>query len=98
MKNSYEITVVLRIDNNEDVQNTNLEQVKGWIEGNGEGVINKIDAGHWGRRKLAYEIDGQREGLYILFYADVEPAAIEELDRNFRLANTVLRHLIVRPD
>ena len=98
MKKSYEITVVLRVDNNEDVQKSNLEQVKTWVESNGKGVINKIDTTHWGRRRLAYEINGQREGLYVLFYADVDADAIEELDRNFRLASGVLRHLIVRPD
>jgi small subunit ribosomal protein S6 len=98
MKKPYEITVVLRIENNEDVQKANLEQVKNWIEADGQGVINKLDANHWGRRRLAYEIDGQREGLYVLFYADIEPDAVEELDRNLRLATGVLRYLIVRPD
>ncbi|PJF27586.1 MAG: 30S ribosomal protein S6 [Phototrophicales bacterium] len=98
MKKPYEVTVVLRIENNEDVQKANLEQVKNWIEADGQGVINKLDANHWGRRRLAYEIDGQREGLYVLFYADIEPDAVEELDRNLRLATGVLRYLIVRPD
>jgi len=98
MKKPYELTVVLRVENNEDVQKANLEQVKNWIESDGQGVINKMDASHWGRRRLAYEIDGQREGLYILFYADIEPDAVEELERNLRLATGVLRYLIVRPD
>lgn len=98
MKNSYEITVVLRVDNNEDAQKANFDQVKAWVEAGGKGVINKVDPNHWGRRKLAYEINGQREGLFVLFYADVDPDAIEELDRNLRLASGVLRYLIVRPD
>lgn len=98
MKKPYEITVVLRIENNEDVQKANLEQVKNWIEAGGQGVINRLDVNHWGRRRLAYEIDGQREGLYVLFFADIEPDAVEELDRNLRLATGVLRYLIVRPD
>ncbi len=98
MKKSYEITTVLRVDNNEDVQKANLEQVKAWVESNGKGVITKMDTTHWGRRRLAYEINGQREGLYVLFYADIDADAIDELDRNFRLSNSVLRHLIVRPD
>ncbi len=98
MKKPYELTVVLRVENNEDVQKANLEQVKNWIEADGHGVINRIDANHWGRRRLAYEINGQREGLYVLFYADIEPDAVEELERNLRLATGVLRYLIVRPD
>lgn len=98
MKKPYELTVVLRVENNEDVQKANLEQVKNWIESDGQGVINKMDTNHWGRRRLAYEINGQREGVYILFYADIEPDAVEELERNLRLATGVLRYLIVRPD
>lgn len=98
MKKPYEVTVVFRIENNEDVQKANLEQVKNWIEANGQGVIKRIDTDHWGRRRLAYEIDGQREGLYVIFFVELEPSAVAELDHDLRLAPSVLRYLIVRPD
>ena len=96
MKRPYEVAVVVRPDSNEEVMNETVEQVKAWIEANQLGTVNKID--RWGRRKLAYEIDKQREGYYVLFEADIEPASINELERNLRLSTGVLRFLVVRPD
>ena len=53
-------------------------------------------AGKWDRRRLAYEIKGRREGLYILMYFSGEPAAGKELDRVFRISDEVIRHIILR--
>ena len=53
-------------------------------------------AGKWDKRRLAYEISGRREGIYILMYFNGEPAVSEELDRLFRIADDVFRHIIVR--
>jgi small subunit ribosomal protein S6 len=53
-------------------------------------------AGKWDKRRLAYEVNGRREGTYILMYFNGEPAVAEELDRLFRIADDVFRHIIVR--
>lgn len=53
-------------------------------------------AGKWDKRRLAYEVKGRREGNYILMYFTGEPAVASELDRNFKIADDVLRHIIVR--
>lgn len=53
-------------------------------------------AGRWDKRRLAYEVKGRREGIYILMYFSGEPAVAKELDRNFRIADEILRHIIVR--
>jgi len=103
MKRPYEITVVFRIlANDEETQNA-IEQVRGWIEqadsaGEPKGVVTRIDRTTLGRRKLAYEIDKQRDGLYVIFQADIEPTHIAELELNLKLAQTILRYLIVRRD
>ena len=59
----------------------------------GEGKIDNVE--DWGKRKLAYEINGLTEGDYTLidFYAD--PANIAELDRVLRINDAVVRHMIV---
>ncbi len=102
MKRPYEITVVLRILSNEDETQAAINQVVAWIEnkrsGETSGIITRIDRTRLGRRKLAYEIDGQRDGLYILIYADIEPAHMHELDLNLKLYNPVLRFLIIRDE
>ena len=53
-------------------------------------------AGRWDKRRLAYDVSGHREGIYILMYFAGEPAATNELDRVFRIADDVFRHIIVR--
>jgi small subunit ribosomal protein S6 len=59
------------------------------------GEATKVD--HWGRRRLAYEINHLTEGYYAIADLQAEPAAMEELDRVLRLADEVMRHKIVRP-
>ena len=53
-------------------------------------------AGKWEKRRLAYEIMGRREGIYILMFFDGEPAVAKELGRVFRIADDVVRHIITR--
>lgn len=52
----------------------------------------------WDRRRLAYEVAGRREGIYILMYFTGEPKAASELDRVMRISEDVMRHLITRAE
>ena len=57
------------------------------------------DVEDWGKRKLAYEIDGLTEGDYTLINFHADPTQIAELDRVLRINDAVKRHMIVRrPD
>ncbi|GAB4509452.1 MAG: 30S ribosomal protein S6 [Anaerolineae bacterium] len=96
MKRAYELAIILRLDPNEQVMRDAIDQVQQWIEGGDNGTVKKID--HWGRRKLAYEIDKQREGYYLIMDVDIEAAHIVELERNLKLSNDIIRYLLVRPD
>lgn len=58
-----------------------------------EGSIDNID--DWGKRKLAYEINGQAEADYILVDFHTDPQTIAELDRVLRINDAVMRHMIV---
>ena len=60
----------------------------------GEGVVDNVDV--WGKRKLAYEIDGLTDGDYTLIDFHVDPQNIAELDRVLRINDAVVRHMIVR--
>lgn len=53
-------------------------------------------AGRWDKRRLAYEVMGRREGIFILMYFTGDPAVSKELDRVQRISDDVLRHLITR--
>ncbi len=53
---------------------------------------------YWGLRNLAYRIKKNRKGHYVLFNIDAPPAAVNELERNMRINEDVLRYLTVRVD
>lgn len=68
-----------------------------------EGILQKFGASiestePWGRRRLAYEIAGHREGVYVLHLINGPGALTAELDRRLRVMDVVIRHLIVRVD
>ena len=98
MKRAYEIIVIVRLDVDEAAVNSSIDQIRGWIEGeeNSTGTVQKID--RWGRRKLAYEINNQREGYYVMYNAEMDPSILGELERNLNLNQTLLRYLVVRKD
>ncbi|MCI1217217.1 30S ribosomal protein S6 [Bifidobacterium crudilactis] len=60
------------------------------------GSVEKTD--FWGRRKLAYEIDGKKEGNYTVVNYSAEPATSDELDRVLNLNESVIRTKILRKD
>jgi small subunit ribosomal protein S6 len=50
----------------------------------------------WERRRLAYVINGRRDGIYILAQLRTEPAVVKELDQLLSVTENVLRHMVVR--
>jgi len=66
------------------------------IVGNLGGEIENTDI--WGRRRLAYEINNHREGIYVLELINGPGAMVGELDRRLRVNDQVLRHIVVRVD
>ncbi|MCX7839043.1 MAG: 30S ribosomal protein S6 [Anaerolineae bacterium] len=52
----------------------------------------------WGKRRLAYPIAKQTEGFYAVLHIELPPTAVRDLERNLKLAEDVLRHLIVKVD
>lgn len=60
------------------------------------GFVDGTD--YWGRRKLAYEIDGKNEGNYVVVNYTAEPALSDELDRVLNLNESVVRTKILRKD
>ena len=97
MKRPYEVTFIVRLDNTDEaLVNGTIDQVRAWIEAGELGQVTKIN--RWGRKKLAYEIDKQREGYYVLMESQIEPKALAEIERNINLSPYILRHLVVRTD
>ncbi len=58
-----------------------------------QGTIDNVE--EWGKRKLAYEVDGLAEGDYVLVDFHANPSDIAEIDRVLRITDAVKRHIIV---
>ncbi len=71
------------------------ERLKDLAESRGA-EVKKIEP--WERRRLAYEIKGRREGVYVLAELRADPSVVEELERQLAVTETVLRHMTVRLD
>jgi small subunit ribosomal protein S6 len=63
------------------------------VRSNG-GEVSKTE--QWGLRNLAYRINKNKKGHYVLFNLDAPPATVTEYERNLRLHEDVLRFLTVR--
>jgi small subunit ribosomal protein S6 len=61
----------------------------------GGGTVEKVDI--WGKRRLAYEIDKNPEGIYAVINVNCPAAVVSELDRQLNLNESVLRTKIARP-
>lgn len=89
----YELMYITRPDLDEEAQRSILDRIQKSINDKG-GVVEQVDV--WGRRRLAYEIAGQREGHYTVLQFRGEPAVVHGLERFLALTDAVLRHLIVQ--
>ena len=89
---NYELSVVLFSTLGEEEKVATLEKVKELITRFGGEITNVDD---WGKRKLAYEIEKQREGFYYFIQFNAETSAPAEIESRIRIMEPVLRYLIV---
>jgi small subunit ribosomal protein S6 len=92
---NYELTFIVPSDVSDDDLNGVVTQVQGWVEGT-QGKVTRVD--HWGRRHLAYNISEYHEGHYVLLGLEINPQATMELERNLKLSDKIIRHLLIRTD
>lgn len=92
---AYELVFIAQPNLDEEALNALVSRVQQVITDN-QGQILKVEP--MGRRKLAYPIKKYREGSYVLIQANLERAAMAELERTLKLSEDVLRHLLVRLD
>lgn len=93
----YEVTVVLKTSLDDDARNALIEQIAGRLNPSGEeATAPRIN--HWGQRTLAYPIEKERDGYYVLYEATIDPARINGIERDLLYEENVLRHLVVRKE
>ncbi len=91
----YELMVIISPEIDERTVATSLDKFLAVITKDG-GTIENTDI--WGKRKLAYEIEKKSEGIYAVVNFTATPATAQELDRQLRLSEAVLRTKVLRAD
>ena len=91
----YEVMVILDPSLDERTVAPSLDTFLNVIRQEG-GSGGKVDV--WGKRRLAYAIDQQTEGIYAVLELKSDPDAVKELDRQLGLNENVLRTKVLRAD
>ena len=92
---TYEVMVILDPSLDERTVAPSLDTYLNVVRQDG-GQVESVDV--WGKRRLAYEIDKNAEGIYAVIDLRAEPATVKELDRQLSLNESVLRTKVIRPD
>ena len=82
--------VVFSVSAGEDNVKGLVEKFKTLIENNG--TVEEVN--EWGKRKLAYEIDDQTEGYYVLYTFESKPDFPAEFERVLKITDGVMRSMI----
>lgn len=88
----YEVMYIVRPDLEQEAVQAVVEKFQGIIQNGGE--ITKHDV--MGKRRLAYEINKIRDGVYVLVNFTAAPEVVNELERILKISDEVIRYLITR--
>lgn len=89
----YESIFIVRPSLSDEDTSKIIEKVKGVLEKSGAAIL-KVE--NWGKRKLAYEIERERKGTYVYLYFEAKGDVISELERSYRLDDSVMKFLTVK--
>ena len=92
--NKYESVIIINPSADEDKAKSLIDKFSDLI--NKQGKVTKVD--NMGKRKLAYEVKKNKEGIYVVFYFEAEPTLIAELERNYRITDEVIKFIVVKDE
>ena len=90
--NKYESVIIINPSVDEEKVKSLVDRFSELINKNGK--VEKVDT--LGKKKLAYEVKKNREGIYVVFYFEAEPSLIAELERNYRITDEVIKFIVVK--
>lgn len=94
MAREYELIYILNPTLGEEGLAALNEKIRQMVES--KGTIVNVD--EWGKKALAYEIDDQREGYYMLLTFSAESTVPREIERIMRITDGVMRYLVIRKE
>ena len=90
--NKYESIIIVNPNVDEAGLKALEEKFTGLINENGK--VESVE--NMGKRKLAYEIKKFNEGTYLLFNFEAKASSIAELERNYRITDSVIKYIVVK--
>lgn len=91
--NIYENAVILNPSLNEEEIKTAIDKISDLIKSSG-GRILKID--NWGKRKLAYELNKQKMGIYVFFLFESPSSLIKKIEDYFKVFDPVVKFMVLK--
>lgn len=91
VKRKYEAFYIVKADLADDAVQKIADRFKTVVEEKSGSVES---AAKWDKRKLAYELNGHKEGIYVLMNFEAGPELPQELNRLMRISDDVIRHRI----
>ena len=88
----YETIFIINPDSDNAVFEQTIGAVRNLIESNGY-EVRRVDP--WGKRRLAYEVKGHKEGYYVLIVFESEPTFVEQLQRHYRITEPIIKYMVV---
>ena len=92
--NKYESVIIINPNLSEEAVKALEEKFTGLINENGK--VESVE--NMGKKRLAYEIKKNREGIYILFNFEAVPTFIAELERIYRITDDVIKFIVVKKE
>lgn len=89
--NKYETVVIVNPNADEEETKAIVSKYEKLI--NNDGKVEKTDIGE--KKKLAYEIKKNQEGIFVVFYYEANPSLISEFERQLRIEDNVLKYMTV---
>ncbi|MCB2192623.1 MAG: 30S ribosomal protein S6 [Deltaproteobacteria bacterium] len=89
----YETIFIVHPELSEEDTAACVEKFRGLLEKDGAFIVKED---HWGRRRLAYTVKKQNKGYFVLMEYGASGDAVDELERNFKIDEQVIRYLTVK--
>lgn len=94
----YEMMVLIRPTVTDEALTEEVERISSLIGESGGSVTTVKRESPWGRRRLAYQIQDARDATYVLYHFTSEPSLLEEIERDLKLDERIIRYLLIRRD
>ena len=92
--NKYESVIIINPSVDEEAMKALVKKYTDII--NNDGKVESVD--ELGKKRLAYEIQKNKEGFYTIFNFEAKPELITELERNYRIDDSIIKFITVRKE